>query len=94
MFHGEDWRVLNQDTWTFEEICSAFSNREVIPQTIADFLLDFYEREGDFANPDMVWELTLRLLRSKGLIRRMRETDPFRSYDYEKAAGIFVSCPA
>lgn len=84
LFHGEDWNVLKQDTEIFQEIHSVLSARAVIPQTMADFLLDFYEQEGDFANPDMIWELTLGFLRSRGFVRRMKETDFSKAYTYQK----------
>lgn len=84
LFDGEDWNVLKQDEITFQEIHSALANRLVTPGTMADFLLDFYEREGDFAEPEKLWELTLGLLRSKGFIRRVEETDSIRAYVYTK----------
>lgn len=84
LFHGKDWEVLRQDIEIFQEIHSTLANRAVIPQTMVDFLLGFYEREGDFADPDMVWELTLGLLRSKGFVRRMQESDFKKEFVYER----------
>ena len=84
LFHGEDWEALKQDEDTFYEIHETLSRRGVTPKEMADFLLDFYEKEGDFANPDKLDELRLGLIRSKGFMRRVVETDYSKEYTYEK----------
>lgn len=86
LFHEEDWEALKKDVETFQDIHAALAERSVIPQTMADFLLDFYEKEGDFAEPDRIWELTLGLLRSKGFMRRMKEADVTKNYIYTKTS--------
>ncbi len=91
LFHGEDWEALKYDTETFQEIYDDLANRAVIPQSMADFLLDFLKREGDFAEPDRVWKLALGLIRSKNFMRRIRETDYNKEYVYEKTATADIN---
>lgn len=86
LFGGEDWEALKKDEDTFCEIYETLSKRAVTPKEMADFLLDFYEREGDFADPDKMTELRLGLIRSKNFIRRIKETDYNSKYVYEKTA--------
>lgn len=84
LFNSDDWKALKQDEDTFCEIYETLSRRAVTPKEMADFLLDFYEKNGDFADPDKVTELRLGLIRSKNFMRRIKETDYNSEYTYEK----------
>lgn len=84
LFNSDDWKALKQDEDTFCEIYETLSRRAVTPKEMADFLLDFYEKNGDFADPDKVTELRLGLIRSKNFMRRIKETNYNSEYTYEK----------
>ncbi len=91
LFNRSEWNKIKYDSELFEKIYLQLHNRKVVPQTLAERLIEFYSEEGEFEDYDKVIRLIESLIQSLAFNKKIHEIDGLESLVFDKTSVSDIS---